>query len=495
MRFHRDTVPEVVDQKLITRLAERYAVKLATFQSWGYEPHLYGFLFHTNTNPETDMLARWRFLVAGRRGGKSHSGVRDVLFYTLHPEQYKRDYLDWMDSDPWWWIIAKDHIQGRPDYIVWKRALAQAGLVKDKDYTENKQLKAFEFKNGGLVEFKSALDVDKLVGAGLSGVMFAEASKIPNEDAFDMVRPALSDTRGMGIWTTTPMEHDWVWEEGWGDKNKDDPQYGTVEYWSLDNPYFSEEEWDEVKAKYHPILFDREYKASFDALRGKDLDGSWLHYWEELPPRSDLDYYIGVDPSISQRKGADRFVITAIGVSKSTGTAYMIDQWAGHLPFPEQVMMIAQWQERYRPQIIGIDGQAYQEALAQQVGRLPQMPPVVPIKNTGDKANRIIGMSTLFKYERVLVGPHHSDFIEEWIAYDSSKLRPRDDTLDSTHIALQVAGALIAEQHELVPAHAEPGLSAMERAVRLDLERARRNNDTDLSGFDYGDWDDDEDWY
>lgn len=484
MRYHRrDGTPPASE---IAKTLKRFQRKLRVFLEWRYEPHIWAWVgFHANINPETGNLVRWRDIVAGRRGGKSFSSARETLAYALHPELYWEDFKGISSNEALWvWIITRDHVQGRPTYITWKKALDQAGLVKDKDYQENKTYKYFEFRSGTLVEFKTADDPDKLVGAGLHIEWWDEASKIRSRDAWDKAMPALSDNEGMAYFTTTPEGKDWVYDDGWGKEPLLDPDVGTVEFWSLDNPYFPKTEWRNVQRRYHPMLFKQQYQAEFDAMTGKDLHGDWLHFFDpqDVPGNDDLTHYIGVDPAISQRKGADRFAIAHIGVSKLLGTAYLLHLYAGHLPFPEQVALIEAWHTKYKPQIIGVESQAYQAALVQQINTLPSFPPVQPVQAKGDKGTRLIAMSPLFRFGRVLIRPTDKEFISEWVDFDSSKEKNRDDTLDAVQIALAVAGAILPEPGEELPSEREAGLSAMERNQRTDLARLRDkgNGDSDI---------------
>jgi len=102
-----------------------------------------------------------------------------------------------------------------------------------------------------------------------------------------------------------------------------------------------------------------------------------------------------------------------------------------------------EWHYKYSPDIIGIESNAYQAALVQQAERLPSLPPIVPIFAKGKKFERIMSMSPLFKIGKVRIKQEHRDFIDEWINYDASIQKPKDDCLDSVEIALRTAGALL----------------------------------------------------
>jgi phage terminase large subunit-like protein len=185
--------------------------------------------------------------------------------------------------------------------------------------------------------------------------------------------------------------------------------------------------------------------ASFDSMLGLELQGDWLHFYEpsEIPPNEELNLYMGVDPAVSLSDDADRFSMALIGVTKDNSQVYLIEQFAGRIPFADQVEKIAEWYQLYRPQLIGIEDNAYQAVLAQQVARLDFMPPVIGQPAKGKKSQRILAMSPMFRIARVKIRKSHKDFINEWIAYDSTKSNPDDDCLDSVEIALRTAGILL----------------------------------------------------
>ena len=438
----------------IADLIVRYPQKYLWFAQRGYKPHYWQILFHSNTNPQTGLLTRFRHLAAGRRGGKTMAAAEDVVFYMVNPSAFHRDYHGTESERPLLgWVVTADYPMGLWSLIAVREALREAGLKPNVDYKENLSNRWFEFKNGSFLLFKTADAPNRLRGAGLDILWFDESAMIADEIAFDAAYPALGDKLGMFISTTTPDGKNWHWEYFWN-RVLGDSEHAHIEYWSIDNPYYPTSEWMKLKNTWHPMLFKREFMASFDAMAGKELSGEWLHYYEEqelddhrTPEGSlDLNVYVGVDPAISLADSADRFVITAIGVTKDRSQAYLLDQWAGRIPFPEQVDKIAEWYRRWKPFTISIEKTAYQAALAQQVQRLEGFPPVSPIRAQGKKSERILAMSQFFRLSRILIKKEHIDFISEWVDYDSEKKNPHDDCLDSVEITLRGAGVFIPGQ-------------------------------------------------
>jgi phage terminase large subunit-like protein len=442
----------------VAGLVAPYALKYKWFIESGYLPHYWQTLFHTMSNPEKDgKLCRFRHLVAGRRGGKTLSAAWEVLYYALHPEDYHWDAHREEKQRPLHiWVLAKDHVMGRAAWLTFQEALVSAGLHHGREYRENRGHKRFEFDNGTLIEYKTADDPQSLRGAGLDILWIDEAAFLTSREAWDVVRPALSDKQGLVITTTTPSGKNWFYDEFWNPTSLQDPDSARVEYTSINNPYFAKEEWLKTKVTYHPLLFKQEYMASFDSMAGKELSGDWLKYYssKELPLNPDkpeaegyqkyeLDFYLGVDPAASLSDDADHFAMALIGLTPDRSRCYLLEIFKDRLPFPEQVDKIREWYITYKPQIIGVEANAFQTTLAEQLNRIPEFPPIYPIQSKGKKFERILSMAPLFKVGKVKIRKDHVFFIEQWVDYDSTLKNPKDDVLDAVELALRSAGAIL----------------------------------------------------
>jgi len=452
--FHRKNGITLSEQDLAETLSQ-HPLKFLWFAQKGYTPHYYQMLFHWLTNPETGLLCRFRHVVAGRRGGKTLAAAWDVVFYALHPEAFHQDFHGKKHTRPLViWVVTQDYPVGLWSKLAIRAVLHQAGLVEGKDYKENRGHQWIEFNNGSFLLFKTADAPNKLRGAGVDIMWFDEAAIISDETAYQVSSPALAQTLGVFISSTTPDGKNWLYNEFWSPKALASPNHGRVEYWSIDSPYFATEEWQRFQQEYHPLMFKQEFMASFDAMAGKELSGEWLNYYDldeierlRTPDgRYDLNIAVAVDPAISLADSADRFAIAAIGITKDRRQAYLIDIWAGRIPFPEQVDKINQWYQKYSPYVIGIEKNAYQAALVQQVQRLEGLPPVAAIWTQGKKPPRILAMAPFFRTGRIRIRKDQTEFISEWVDYDSTKRNPHDDCLDAVELALRSAGIILPAQ-------------------------------------------------
>lgn len=470
--------------------------KFFWFWQRGYHPHLFQTLFHGAQGSRG--LKRFRHLVAGRRGGKTLSAAWEVLFYCLFPAQFHMDaHGEEKDTPLWVWLLAKDHKLGRPSQMTFLKVLQDAGLVAGVDYRYHKTEKTVTFTNGSFVEFRSAEDPQSLRGAGINILWIDEAAMIPSEEAWNVSRPALSETLGLVITTTTPKGKNWFYEYFWGDSALSDEHQFRVEYTSIDNPYFPTDEWDYARRTMHPVVFAQEYLASFDAMAGIELHGDWLHYYVrgdidhpddvKLPPADPLSgqlplrVFMAVDPASSLADTADHFGIVVMGLDENTAQAYLLETWKGRIEFPAQLDKIAEFNLRWRPEVIGVEANAYQRVLMQQAWRLEGMPNVIPVFAKGKKSERIMAASPLYRSGRVRIMRSQMDFIEEWINYDSTLKNPKDDLLDAAEVCIGLMGALlprlpsetILDSLRLNP---PPGFLSVQEEAALQVKQLR---DTD----------------
>lgn len=489
-RFHYLQAAETIREVVVQR-APRFGAKLGWFLHNGYVPHPYQLAFHTlchDAGAKSGRLLRFRMLAAGRRGGKTMSAAWETIFYALHPEHYWRDAHGTDNDEPLhiWVLVPNFKSSGRAAMRTIAKAFRDAGLKPGEHFKWNRGENYIEFANGSFLEFKTAEQADQLIGAGIHILWVDEAATIPNEDAYEYASPALDDNMGIVWGTTTPRGKNWFFKTFWGPQAQKDDEIGSVEYRSIDNPHFPSAAWAYRKKHYHPLRFKQEYEAAFDSTAGKELSGEWLHYYEldDLPLkdpnkgvlRTDgtmrlenlaLDFYVGVDPASSLNDRADHFAVSIIGVAENMDV-FLLDTIKTRIAFHEQVTTIQQLHYRWRPHYFGVDATAYQAVLAQQLQRLPSLPPVIPVYTQGKKkSHRILAMAPVFTIGKVRVRSDHKDFIDEWINYDSELRNPEDDLLDATEIALGTAGILLAG---LPQAEDEQPASSMDELA----ERLRR---------------------
>ena len=128
-----------------------------------------------------------------------------------------------------------------------------------------------------LIEFKSAEHPETLVSEGLNGIYVTETARLKSTVWNDNLRPTLSDKGGWGLFTTTPLGHNWyiddirsVSEEG--EKHHND---WVAYHWKTIENIMCHGLVDEVEAARLTMplkYFIRNYEASPDAFMGQIYD-------------------------------------------------------------------------------------------------------------------------------------------------------------------------------------------------------------------------------
>jgi predicted phage terminase large subunit-like protein len=164
----------------------------------------------------------------------------------------------------------------------------------------------------------------------------------------------------------------------------------------------------------------------------------WLNYYQPdgIPLRDELDIYQAWDLAISTRETADYTVCTTIGISDEN-KIYVLDWYRDRIDFPTQVKMVEKLAQKWDPQQIGIESNAYQKALPQQLLENTMLP-IKEVNRTKDKVTRISSGFIHFENGKVLLPEKHYElehFINEYVYFPTGR---HDDMLDSMELALKL---------------------------------------------------------
>ena len=205
--------------------------------------------------------ARWRVVVAGRRGGKSYLESLILLEDALR------------GPDRLCWYIAPTYKQGKT--ILWEplRKLIPREYVEKVNETE---LSIHLLNGSKIVIIGADTDPDKLRGPGLHFAALDEFDQMVDGEKRiweAVIRPMLSDKgkNGRAMFTTTPKGMGWAYEFFL----KGQERREGFESWSwttLQGGNVSPEEVADARAGMDPRLFRQEYEASFETLEGRVYD-------------------------------------------------------------------------------------------------------------------------------------------------------------------------------------------------------------------------------
>lgn len=198
---------------------------------------------------------RFKFWLAGRRGGKTVAIVEDILESLANcPAGGEIFYIGPTNGHAIELIWEK--LEERLDELRWK-------------YKPRISKQRFEFSRGRKIYVIGAEKIRRIRGhkvwrAYLDEVAFFE---VQLSDVWKAVRPALSDLKGRAVCATTP--------NGKGTDAYDfylatlsKPDWKYFHWYTLDNPYIDPEEIEAAKREMDPISFRQEYMASWESFEG-----------------------------------------------------------------------------------------------------------------------------------------------------------------------------------------------------------------------------------
>jgi predicted phage terminase large subunit-like protein len=224
--------------------------------------------------------ARFNVLAAGRRFGKSDLAIKRAVTKALSPLNVRKKPV---------WIIAPTHPQAKAIYWdplnsllhpITRRVSSNEGLIW--------------LNTGVQVAVKGADSPDSLRGEGLYDVTLDEFADMKPQTWETIIRPALADVKGTGLFIGTPKGRNHFYTTAMRAKSGEaGPDWAYHHYTSFDNPYLDPAEIEHARQTMSSSAFRQEFMASFET-GGSDLfQLDWLKYDETEP--KDGEWYVVVD--------------------------------------------------------------------------------------------------------------------------------------------------------------------------------------------------------
>jgi len=213
------------------------------------------------TKAQRDIIndpARFKIIVAGRRWGKTHLSLFDLLINERDGAWKKPKMKNWFVSPTYRqskniaWNILKEIVYEYPQ------------TIKKKNEAEL----SIEFINNSIIELKGADNEDSLRGVGLNKVNPDEFAYMKADAWYEVLRPALSDKKGSAMFIGTPdgFNHFYdIYQKGVADKDG----FKSWLYKSVDSPYLDAEEIESARNDLDERTFRQEYEASFETATGR----------------------------------------------------------------------------------------------------------------------------------------------------------------------------------------------------------------------------------
>ena len=256
-------------------------------------------------------IRKWHRLciIAGRRFGKSMAGSIAAVQEAMIPNTIG-------------WACAPTNPKLHRYVIPAFQQLIPPDMVSDW----SSEFSDLRLKNGSLIHFQTLEDPDQGRGQGLDWLWIDEICEL-TEQHWHVIRPSLTEKRGVAFFTTSPRSYDWVYDSFYSKAEQQIPGYWAAHCLTSDNPTISPEEIAEARATMPDAMFRQEYLADFvnftgavygetfkdsHILRTNDQIQAFIPEWPDI--NSSRQVLVGVDTGADHPFGAVKLVSTEKGM-------------------------------------------------------------------------------------------------------------------------------------------------------------------------------------
>lgn len=334
---------------------------------------------------------RWACLVAHRRAGKTVACIADLVDAALRCER----------QSPRFAYVAPYFVQAKD--VAWGYLKRFAAPVPGVSFNEA-ELRV-DFPGDRRIRLYGADNYDRMRGLYLDGVILDEYADMPPAAWGEVIRPALSDRQGWGVFIGTPKGRNAFWQV-W-DRAQNDPEWFNVMLQASKTGLLPPSELDAIRAELTAEQYDQEMECSFDAA----ILGAY--YGKEIAEaeRSGRVCAVPVDPALPVHTAWD------LGISDSTAIWFfqitregprVVDHYeaSGH-GLPHYAAVLAAKGYTYGTEYLPHDAQArelgsgrtLQETLRKLTGRHPRILPAQSVMD-GINAGRLTMGQAWFDAEK-----------------------------------------------------------------------------------------------
>jgi hypothetical protein len=243
---------------------------------------------------------RFRVVVAGRRGGKTHLAIRELCRFASKPGQIV-------------WYLTNSRQQGKS--LAWSKLKRKLQALNWIAATNESEL-SIELVNGSKICIKSAEQGDNLRGESLNFVCIDEFCDIDLETVWaQILRPSLSDKLGSGLFIGTPkagnqyardLYDNYLTKSGWM----------SFSYTTAEGGFVTEDEIKQAQQDLAPKVFAQEYLASWTQLSNVIFEYFGEHNIQPVElPKPTESLIVGMDFNVGK-------MLAQIGRQTRTGIEY-----------------------------------------------------------------------------------------------------------------------------------------------------------------------------
>lgn len=263
---------------------------------------------------------------------------------------------------------------------------------------------------GGRIKFTGSDNYVNLKSDTLTSATIDECGTSHPELWHEVIRPMLAVNRGGCDFIGTPKGKNWffdLWQQ-----SGDDAEYSRLRFPSNTSPFFSQAEFDRIKANTPEAMFRQEYLAEF-----LDEGSEVFRFFKDCvsgtlaPPLAEGNYIMGVDLA----KHNDWTVITVWDIDRSH--LVYIDRF-NQIEWPMQEHRIIAAAETYNNAIVYLDATGVGDPV---FDRLRHRAHVVPIKLTAPVKAHLIEKLAFALEKREITFPEIPELIAELQSYSIEK--------------------------------------------------------------------------
>lgn len=328
---------------------------------------------------------RFKVVIIGRRGGKTELAVNEII---------KRS----MDDPGLYWIVAPTYKQVKS--IVWERLKM---LLKNDPYWKynESELSAYHTLRNTKIELKGAENEDSLRGIGLKGAVLDECATMKRNVWPEIVRPMLADTKGWGMFISTPKGKNWLYDvycQGGQD-------WQSWKHPTSVNKYIPPEEIEQMRKDMSERLFRQEIMAEFlsdDSGVFRNIRACTTGKFES--PVTGRFYVMGVDLAKTQD-------FTVLTVMDSTTRHLVAWERFNDIKWIEQKIRIQQLANKYNNALCMVDSTGVGDPIYEDLCRSGVS--CESFKFTNESKNRLIEQLVISLEQRLITFPEIDILLDE----------------------------------------------------------------------------------
>ena len=206
------------------------------------------------TPPQSEIFcnpARFRNCVAGRRFGKTHLSVTELLKAATSGKNKNC------------WYVAPTY--GAAKEIAWDMLIHT--IPEEYIIKSNESALTLKLINGSVISLKGAEKPNNLRGRALDFVVLDEFADMRPEAWYEVIRPSLSDRQGSALFIGTPKGRNHFYDL-WASGMNGADGWASFQYTTLEGGNVPESEVEAAKIDLDERTFNQEYCAEFVTYSG-----------------------------------------------------------------------------------------------------------------------------------------------------------------------------------------------------------------------------------